>query len=666
MNQRSWTAPLFAFFVATLTLIGVCLFSLVVGARGWTVGEMLLMAVFVPLFGYLSFGFAHALIGILVRWGGDRDVLHPDEAVQVPSDARVAIVMPVYNEPVERVFRGLKATFNSLRELDPEEYFDVHILSDSTSAQQWIKEELAWLEWIQEEGLEGRVFYRHRSDNVGKKAGNVAEFCRRCGAAYEAMVVLDADSVMSGETLLEMRRRLLSNNKIALIQTVPALFGANTLYGRIQQFSNRLYGPVFMDGLAFWQQHHGNFWGHNAIIRLKPFIQECALPELPGPEPFGGPILSHDFVEASLLVRAGWEVWLAPDLGGSYEEGPPTLIDAAQRDQRWCQGNLQHSLLLVARGMSGRSRLHFLNGILGYLSSPLWLILTLLGLLVLGSQESNEVVVATQLLVFTAILLFLPKLLCLIDLMSDEKRRESFGGIGNALKGVLLETSLSALLAPINMMFHTRFVIWNLMGRKVGWNTQNRESAGTTWAEAWKAHYGHVISGVLLALLAGFSGGAAGLILASPIIIGLLSSVAVSVLTSRPRKSASLLITPEDLSPPEVLKAVSLPSPTQASDGGLADVMLHPVINAAHLALQPIAGDGDAAPIPFGLEERLLKDGPEELTNEEKMLLLNSPAWMASLHEKLWQLPNGELHHAWSGKRMELMNVVHHQEVKQA
>ena len=92
------------------------------------------------------------------------------------------------------------------------------------------------------------------------------------------------------------------------------------------------------------------------FIRTAPFIDYCGLSRLPGQAPLGGEILSHDFVEAALMGRAGWEVWVVHDSVGSYEESPPTLADELKRDRRWCQGNLQHLRLLLGDGIRGGHR----------------------------------------------------------------------------------------------------------------------------------------------------------------------------------------------------------------------------------------------------------------------------------------------------------------------
>ncbi len=136
--------------------------------------------------------------------------------------------------------------------------------------------------------------------------------------------------------------------------------------------------------LPRWSGGAGNFWGHNAIIRLAPFAAHASLPDLPGKEPLGGKILSHDFVEAALLRRAGWRVEIAGDIVGSYEEAPPTVVDLAARDRRWAQGNIQQIQILFAKGFDWLNRVHIGAGLMGYVSGLLWLSLVVMGVFIAG------------------------------------------------------------------------------------------------------------------------------------------------------------------------------------------------------------------------------------------------------------------------------------------
>src|SRR5690606_8517407 len=296
----------------------------------------------------------------------------------MPDDARTALVMPIYHEDPEQVGLRLAATYHSLAATGQLAHFDVFILSDSRDPDIVAREQALWDRLCRELDAGGRLFYRNRTENRGRKAGNIADFCRRWGGRYRYFVVLDADSVMAGPTLVRLVQLMEANPDAGLIQTVPRPVGGETLLARILQFSAGLYGPLLAAGLNYWFQNESNYWGHNAIIRTEAFMASAALPILPGSPPFGGEILSHDFVEAAFLRRAGWGVWLVPELGGSYEELPATLSDFVNRDRRWCQGNLQHLRLLTTKGLRPASRAHLLTGAMAYLASPLWLTLLLL------------------------------------------------------------------------------------------------------------------------------------------------------------------------------------------------------------------------------------------------------------------------------------------------
>src|SRR6202042_2078774 len=227
----------------------------------------------------------------------------------------------------------------------------------------WIAEEAGFLALRERTGGDARIFYRRRPRNTARKSGNIAEWMRRFGGAYQQFLILDADSLMPGETLVRLVGAMERHPDVGLAQTLPIIPGASTLFARMQQFAGRVYGPLIAHGIAWWHGAEGNYWGHNALIRTRAFAEQAGLPELRGRRPFGGHIMSHDFVEAALLRRAGWSVWMVPALAGSYEEGPPNVPDMAIRDRRWCQGNLQHMAVLPARGLYWLSRMHMLVGI---------------------------------------------------------------------------------------------------------------------------------------------------------------------------------------------------------------------------------------------------------------------------------------------------------------
>jgi membrane glycosyltransferase len=509
----------------------------------------------------------------------------------------------------------------------------------------------------------------------------VADFLRRWGRKYRYMAVLDADSIMTGESLIKLVAMMERNPKVGILQTAPRVVNGVTLYSRLQQFSNRLYSPLFLAGLNYWHQGESNFWGHNAVIRVAPFIDYCCLPELPGREPFGGRILSHDFVEAALMRRAGWGVWLAYDLDGSYEEGPPTLIDSAKRDRRWCQGNMQHSWLLFARGFHPANRVHLLMGIMGYVASPLWMMFLLISSIhtfrdVLSGTYTHfhaesytsvlgyivEVPEALALFLFTLLLLFLPKVMSVL-LAIKNQRAKAYGGKFRLALSVVLEVMVSTLLAPVNMMFNTKFVIYILMGQGVGWVTQKREANDDAdWREAIITHAGQMAFGLVW--------GVSAFILVpsffwwlSPVLAGLVFSAPLSIFLGkasfgRRARELGLFLTPDETEPPQELVRLAThlaecyrhmpPIPPLRDDYGLLQAVLDPYVNALHVSLLRQRRGSHAVRSYFvELRKKLLADGPSELGHREKMALLLDPESMIWLHEQLWKQPSEQLAEWW-------------------
>ena len=322
MDARRLNRRRFLFFSSIVGLTGLAAWFMadLLWRDGMTGLEIGLLALFVILFAHIATGFCSMLVGFyVVNRGGDSCRL---TATRTPGEepplASTAIVMPIFNEDVSRVFEGLRVIFRSVEAEGRLEHFDFFILSDSNQPNNWIQEEVAWTELCKQVEGFGKIFYRKRRQPINKKAGNVADFLRRWGKNYRYMVVLDADSIMTGAALAELVGLMEKNPHVGIVQTAPRLIFGETLYARMQAFANRLYSPLFLAGINYWQQHEGNYWGHNAIIRVQPFMEHCALPALPGSEPIGGRILSHDFVEAALMRKAGWAVWLAHDVEGSY------------------------------------------------------------------------------------------------------------------------------------------------------------------------------------------------------------------------------------------------------------------------------------------------------------------------------------------------------------
>jgi membrane glycosyltransferase len=474
--------------------------------------EVAILVLFAVLFSWVSAGFWTAMMGFLVlAKGGDRHLISRSAASDAPIDpaARTAVIMPICNEDVTRVFAGLRATYESLERTGELQHFDFIVLSDSGNPDLRTAEHDAWMEVCRAVGGFGRIFYRWRRHRVKRKTGNVADFCRRWGSKYRYMIVLDADSVMSGECLATLTRLMEANPGAGIIQTAPLAVGRDTLYARVQQFSTRVYGPLFTAGLHYWQLGESHYWGHNAIIRIKPFMEHCGLAPLPGKGPLSGEILSHDFVEAAVMRRAGWGVWIAYDLPGSFEELPPNLLDEVKRDRRWCQGNLMNFRLWMKQGFHAVHRAVFLTGIMAYVSAPLWFLFLLLSTAALAKHALVPPEYFTKpyqmfptwpewhpekalaLFSATATLLFLPKLASVLLLLKDAKQ---YGGVVRLFISMLLEMTMSALLAPTRMLFHTKFVIaaysgWGSRGSRHRARTPRppgaRHSVATAGIRCW-------------------------------------------------------------------------------------------------------------------------------------------------------------------------------------
>ena len=688
--HRGWRV--FVFYSAALLLTGLVslLFADLLWRTGWSLSSTVLLVLFVLLFLPMSVGCMHGLCGFALRVLGDRWRLTRlgDYRSRSMEGTSTAIVFPVYNEEVARVYEGLRATYQSLARTGCLEQFDFFILSDSTEPDKWVEEERRWFDLTRELDALGRIYYRRRVLNEGKKSGNVRDFLNTWGRRYRYFIVFDADSVMRGETVVDLVKLMETHADVGLIQTVPALCNADSLFGRIQQFANRLYAPVFITGLNFWTQGFGNYWGHNAIIRTEPFMQYCDLPQLPGARPFGGQILSHDFVEAALLLKANWQVWLAYDLEGSYEEAPQDMIENAQRDRRWCQGNLQHGMVLFARGLRGISRIHLLLGIFGYLSSPLWLCFLLAfnwafwfkshtGLSSITVHawtpfiKLSGVEHAFLIFVICMAVLFLPKILALLDLALSSERRRAFGGLRHAVAGVIGETFFSTLHAPLQMLWHSQFVASILLGVGVHWGTQKRGADGIAWSEAAHNHWVHTLIGLgwgaLIAWLDPLT-----FWWFMPVAAGMVLSIPLSVLTSRSRWGArtrrwGLFLTPEETTPPPELadlraRMAALVEADKSApllrDAGLADALLDPYVNAIHVSLlrekglnpeysAALAQLGAGKPEVKLLGEKLLSEGPTALKRDEKLLVLSDAATMSWLHRQVWLRPSESLAPWW-------------------
>lgn len=444
----------------------------VLALDGVTLLDIFFLILFVPLVCWIAFGFVSSLVGFVTMMIRDHPGFTP---VPKPADNlrhRTAVLMPVYNEAIASTFARVEVMANSIAEAGGGRLFDFYILSDSSEAH-GTGEEQAWLKLAAAAPIP--VYYRRRPENIGKKPGNIAEWVRRFGAAYEYMLVLDADSMMSGSAMVGLASIMENRPTVGLLQTVPLIINARTLFQHWMQFATAAYGPIASAGLLWWSGSEANFWGHNAIVRVRAFAACCGLPLLPGEPPFGGHIQSHDMAESALLRRRGWAVHMVM-IDGSYEEFPPTIIDHAIRDRRWAQGNLQHLQLLDAAGFHWTSRLHLLIGASAYLTSTAWLllILTQCAQALLGRETLLTEGPPMRVLALTLLYLFGPRLMAVIWVLENRARRASFGGAAAFLKSVGLETLLSVLLAPVVMVNQTKALLGLLFGFAAHWSVQNR------------------------------------------------------------------------------------------------------------------------------------------------------------------------------------------------
>jgi membrane glycosyltransferase len=514
---------------------------------------------------------AFAAGSVFAGWSKRRERVPPEDA---PAGL-TALVMPIYNEDPQRTMTALQAMAEALRDIGAGSRFEIVVLSDSTDADAWIRESLAIDRLRLALGGSMSLWYRRRWKNTARKSGNIEDFVRRWGARYDHMIVLDADSLIDARTLLRLAQMMHADSALGILQTAPQLIGASTFFGRLQQFAACVYGPVITRGLAAWSGGTANYWGHNAIIRVAAFAASCGLPELRGRKPFGGHVLSHDFVEAALMRRAGWKVCMATHLAGSWEESPPSLIDIAVRDRRWAQGNLQHLKIIGTSGLSFTSRVHLGIGIMSYLSSPLWLLLLGIGFalalqahLIRPEYFSRDfqlfptwpifnTELMTALFWFSMVVLLTPKLLGLIRALFSRSIRRGGGGLIGVSASILLETILSALYAPVLMLIQSRHVLEVFLGRDSGWKTQRRDGGASSWREAWRFHRRHMAIACAMAVIVWFLSPEL-LIWISPALLGLFLSVPLSHLSGsqsigRALAAVGLLRTPEEMHPPALV-----------------------------------------------------------------------------------------------------------------
>lgn len=503
----------------------------------------------------------------------------------------VALLVPIYHEDPAEVFGNAAAMMRALAARSGGHAFELFILSDTQDPRIAETERAAFAALRATLPLGPPVWYRRRARNTEKKCGNIADWIEHWGGAYEACVVLDADSLMSAEALTALADEMAADPSAGLIQSAPMLVGSDTLFGRVQQFSSAVYGVLLAEGLASWTDTEGNYWGHNAILRTRAFAACAGLPAMPSLRGTGGLILSHDFVEAGLLRRAGWAVRFLPEIKGSYEEPPATLIDFALRDRRWCHGNLQHLMLLGTRGFHAASRFHLLNGAVSYLLSPAWFVLLVIWAL-LGNGENSVIryfsddnplypiwpemsgVSSVLILAFMYGMLLAPKVMGAAALWLTGMTPARLGGTLQFAGSFLLEVLASILFAPIMMVQQLVAVLRSATGIKPSWAPQARKGGRYSVWTTFKFHALETASGWLLLL--GMATSSVSLWLL-PIAISLALSVPLSMVSGlnldRWRLTRRWLATPEMLNAPPILR---LARRARAQFRTLLDAASHP------------------------------------------------------------------------------------------
>ncbi len=624
-----------------------------------------IIGLFAILFCWISIGFWTSIMGLIlavIKKDRFTIAIPNDPAAHIDVKHRTALVMPICNEDVSRVFAGLEATYESLVETGHAQCCDFYILSDTNDPDLYVNELKAWADFNAKKADNGcNIFYRHRKRRVKRKSGNIDDFCRRWGHQYEYMMILDADSIMTGDCILKMIAMMEMNPTAGILQSPPKSVRMTTLYGRIQQFANQIYSDIFCSGTHFWQLSEAQYWGHNAMIRLKPFIEHCILSPL---QKHKGPIhiLSHDLVEATLMRRAGYGVWIAYDMNGSYEELPGNMIEDLKRDNRWCMGNLINLRLMFKSGITLTHRVMFLTSGMAYISSLLWLVFLIFStllLLVFNISEPQyffqpnqfyptwprwDEQLAIQLLSTTMVLLFAPKLFSYAIIIARTGAKD-VGGIFKLTLSILIEMVWSMILAPIRMIFHSKFVVKAWLGSKIQWKSPSRSDDALTWGESFYFCWPLSLLGivwlcVIIWLNPQFTYWYIAILIPltiSPLVIRVsgLSSIGMKA------KKAGLFLTPEETHPSRAVKLTGdylVRTEAAFVEHGFVMALVDPIYNALACALSTSRHLPNAKnqQLRQQLIEHYQHVDLEKISKEQQLAILEDPIILSTLHCHIW------------------------------
>ncbi|MBX9618682.1 MAG: glucans biosynthesis glucosyltransferase MdoH [Hyphomicrobiales bacterium] len=542
----------------------------VLGADGFSLATVLVLLAFAVATPWTVLGFWNAVVGLWLLHGVDngKERVAPYAASGDGYERlsiRTAILMTLRNEDPSRAIARLKTVRASLDATSEGRAFDYFLLSDTSDPGVAMAEEQGVAAWQAELGPDHRIVYRRRADNAGFKAGNVRDFCERWGANYELMLPLDADSLMAGPTVVRHVRMMQASPRLGILQSLVVGMPSRSFFARIFQFGMRHGMRSYTMGQAWWTGECGPFWGHNALVRIKPFTESCHLPVLPGGPPLGGPVMSHDQVEATLMRRAGYEVRVLPEEQGSWEENPPTIFEFSRRDLRWCLGNLQYLRLLDLPGLKPMSRFQLVWAILMFIGVPAWTLIIALSPVLAFERAGSAVfpaglAIGLHLTFFTMYLM--PKLAGLADIALTKGGTMRYGGTGNFALSALTEIVFSFLLGAVTTFRITLFMLSLLVSRdKPAWGGQSRDAHRLTWGEAAKALWPQTLFGIVI-LGALFAIHPTVALWSLPLTLGFLTAVPFAVLTSLPElgawsKRIGLCGIPEDFATPaEIAKFV--------------------------------------------------------------------------------------------------------------
>jgi membrane glycosyltransferase len=553
---------------ATLIVLA-CWLVTILAADGFGVIDIFLLITFLIYAPWVVIGFWNSAIGVCILHL-TRDPLksviplveraRPDDPVFVG----VAVTMTIRNEDPARAFLRLRTVKESLDATGHGDRFDYFILSDSSRAGVIEAEEAEYVSLQKQLGEDARFFYRRRNENTGFKAGNVRDFVERWGAQYDLMVPLDADSLMTGESILRLVRVMQANPRLGILQSLVVGMPSPSFFARVFQFGMRHAMRSFIAGSAWWHADCGPFWGHNAAVRIAPFREHCRLPELPGKPPFGGHILSHDQIEAVLMRNAGFEVRVLPEEEGSWEEMPPALPDFVGRDLRWCQGNLQYFKLVdLPQLPTSRFNIAFaIQMFIGVAAYILFVIFAAISVATAAPGAPFPIGSALQFYLVWFLMLIAPKIAGVVDAALRSPKR--YGGFGWLLLGAAAETVFNLMLTAITMVGQTIFMAALLLGKTITWDGQRRDRYRLGWGEAVRVLWPHTLFGLAIFVLLAASNPVA-ILWFLPFLAGLLFSIPFAVWTTSPELGAlaqehRFCGIPEEFDQPRELAAI-LPRP---------------------------------------------------------------------------------------------------------